>query len=59
MFKERIVQPIKVNKTKLAMKRLHLILKAVMLRRTKDATIGKFVNPTSQCMLIVQMAKRS
>ncbi len=26
----------------MAMKRLHVVLKAIMLRRTKDATIGAF-----------------
>nr|XP_019049476.1 hypothetical protein I302_03265 [Kwoniella bestiolae CBS 10118]OCF28406.1 hypothetical protein I302_03265 [Kwoniella bestiolae CBS 10118] len=38
-FRDRIVKPVKDGKTKLAMKRLHVILKAIMLRRTKDATI--------------------
>jgi SNF2 family DNA or RNA helicase len=60
LFKERIAQPVKAGRPKLAMKRLHVrrlfsqymyisefdpaeqaILKAIMLRRTKDATIGK------------------
>ena len=39
-FREQIVQPIKEGRTKIAMKRLHLLLKAIMLRRTKDGTIG-------------------
>ncbi|WVQ61960.1 uncharacterized protein L199_000093 [Kwoniella botswanensis] len=38
-FRDRIIKPVKDGKTKLAMKRLHVILKAIMLRRTKDATI--------------------
>ncbi|WWC86455.1 uncharacterized protein L201_001332 [Kwoniella dendrophila CBS 6074] len=38
-FKERISSLVKEGRTKLAMKRLHVVLKAVMLRRTKDATI--------------------
>ncbi|WRT64369.1 uncharacterized protein IL334_001301 [Kwoniella shivajii] len=38
-FRERITALVKNGQTKLAMKRLHVILKAVMLRRTKDATI--------------------
>ncbi|KAJ9112340.1 hypothetical protein QFC19_000760 [Naganishia cerealis] len=36
---ERILAPVKEGRTKLAMKRLHAVLKAIMLRRTKDATI--------------------
>ncbi|WVQ97656.1 hypothetical protein IAU59_004770 [Kwoniella sp. CBS 9459] len=38
-FKERIGNLVKNGQVKLAMKRLHIVLKAVMLRRTKDATI--------------------
>ncbi|WWC58824.1 uncharacterized protein I303_101368 [Kwoniella dejecticola CBS 10117] len=38
-FRDRISSLIKDGRTKLAMKRLHVILKAIMLRRTKDATI--------------------
>jgi SNF2 family DNA or RNA helicase len=32
----------KEGKTKFAMKRLSVLLKAVMLRRTKDATVGEY-----------------
>ncbi|GFZ45489.1 Hydrolase acting on acid anhydrides to facilitate cellular and subcellular movement [Saitozyma sp. JCM 24511] len=39
VFKERISSLVKDGRTKLAMKRLHVVLRAVMLRRTKDATI--------------------
>jgi len=39
-FKRTIVSPIKNGQTKVAMKRLHVVLKSVMLRRTKDATIS-------------------
>jgi len=39
-FKSTIVSPIKNGQTKVAMKRLHVVLKSVMLRRTKDATIS-------------------
>jgi SNF2 family DNA or RNA helicase len=42
LFNERIVKPMKRNQTKLAMKRLHAVLPAIMLRRTKDAEIGAF-----------------
>ena len=40
VFKERISSLIKDGRTKMAMKRLHVVLKAIMLRRTKDAMIG-------------------
>lgn len=40
-FKNQIIKPMKQGKTKFAMKRLSVLLKAVMLRRTKDATVGK------------------
>lgn len=40
-FRDRIVVQVKNGKTGVAMKRLHVVLKAVMLRRTKDATLGK------------------
>jgi len=43
VFRNRIAAPIKNGQTKLAMKRLHVLLKAVMLRRTKDATIGTLI----------------
>ena len=39
-FKRQIVSPIKSGQTKVAMKRLHVVLNSVMLRRTKDATIS-------------------
>nr|KIR45923.1 hypothetical protein I312_04893 [Cryptococcus bacillisporus CA1280] len=39
VFKERISSLVKDGRTKLAMKRLHVVLKAIMLRRTKDAEI--------------------
>ncbi|OCF42130.1 hypothetical protein I317_04101 [Kwoniella heveanensis CBS 569] len=38
-FRERIGILVKNGQVKLAMKRLHIVLKAIMLRRTKDATI--------------------
>ncbi|KAK4687668.1 hypothetical protein P7C73_g2453, partial [Tremellales sp. Uapishka_1] len=38
-FSSRISKLVKSGQTKLAMKRLHVVLKAVMLRRTKDAKI--------------------
>ncbi|WVR06061.1 hypothetical protein IAU60_003089 [Kwoniella sp. DSM 27419] len=38
-FRDRITSLVKDGRPKLAMKRLHVILKAIMLRRTKDATI--------------------
>ncbi|KAK8866127.1 hypothetical protein IAR55_001278 [Kwoniella newhampshirensis] len=44
VFKERISSLVKDGRTKLAMKRLHVVLKAIMLRRTKDAKIdGKAI----------------
>lgn len=47
VFKERISSLVKDGRTKLAMKRLHVVLRAVMLRRTKDATIGMAWRGTS------------
>lgn len=41
VFNHRISLPVRQGQTKVAMKRLHVLLKAVMLRRTKDATLGK------------------
>ena len=41
VFRTRISQPVKRGETKIAMKRLHVLLKAVMLRRTKDAHLGR------------------
>ncbi|KAL1413004.1 hypothetical protein Q8F55_000753 [Vanrija albida] len=38
-FKDRISSQVKEGRTGIAMKRLHIILKSIMLRRTKDATI--------------------
>ncbi|WWD17666.1 hypothetical protein CI109_102107 [Kwoniella shandongensis] len=44
VFRERISSLVKDGRTKLAMKRLHVVLKAIMLRRTKDAKIdGKAI----------------
>jgi hypothetical protein len=43
-FKRTIVSPIKNGQTKVAMKRLHVVLKSVMLRRTKDATISMSID---------------
>jgi len=43
-FKRTIVSPIKNGQTKVAMKRLHVVLKSVMLRRTKDATISMSIH---------------
>jgi len=40
-FKRQIANPIKSGQTKVAMKRLHVVLKSIMLRRTKDATISE------------------
>jgi hypothetical protein len=42
-FRERILSEVKAGRTGVAMKRLHVILKAIMLRRTKTATIGEFL----------------
>ncbi|KAK1925490.1 SNF2 family N-terminal domain-containing protein [Papiliotrema laurentii] len=39
VFNHRISLPVRQGQTKVAMKRLHVLLKAVMLRRTKDATL--------------------
>nr|WVH01933.1 SNF2 family N-terminal domain [Naematelia aurantialba] len=39
-FRARISSLVKNGQTTVAMKRLHVVLKAIMLRRTKDATIG-------------------
>ncbi|ORY23357.1 SNF2 family N-terminal domain-domain-containing protein [Naematelia encephala] len=39
-FRARISSLVKNGQTQVAMKRLHVVLKAIMLRRTKDATIG-------------------
>lgn len=41
LFRDRIVKPMNRGQVGLAMKRLHVLLKVVMLRRTKDATIGR------------------
>lgn len=41
VFKARISSEVKNGRTGMAMKRLHIILKAIMLRRTKDATISE------------------
>ncbi|KAB5589431.1 SNF2 family DNA-dependent ATPase [Ceratobasidium theobromae] len=38
-FRTTIAQPVKQGRSTRAMKRLHVVLKAVMLRRTKDMTI--------------------
>ncbi|KAJ9122037.1 hypothetical protein QFC24_004264 [Naganishia onofrii] len=56
LFRERILAPVKEGRTKLAMKRLHAVLKAIMLRRTKDATIdGKpILNLPARKVEIVQ-----
>ncbi|KAJ9105493.1 hypothetical protein QFC21_001864 [Naganishia friedmannii] len=56
LFRERILLPVKEGRTKLAMKRLHAVLKAIMLRRTKDATIdGKpILNLPARKVEIVQ-----
>ena len=37
---KRIVALVKDGRTKIAMKKLHVVLKVVMLRRAKDAKIG-------------------
>ncbi|RSH87961.1 uncharacterized protein EHS24_000484 [Apiotrichum porosum] len=39
-FRSRVSSEVKAGRTGVAMKRLHIILKAIMLRRTKDATIN-------------------
>ncbi|CAE6486307.1 unnamed protein product [Rhizoctonia solani] len=39
-FRTTIAQPVKQGRSTRAMKRLHVVLKAVMLRRTKDMTIN-------------------
>ncbi|BEJ17181.1 hypothetical protein CspHIS471_0605820 [Cutaneotrichosporon sp. HIS471] len=39
VFRSRVSAEVKEGRTGIAMKRLHVILKAIMLRRTKDATI--------------------
>ncbi|KAH9830624.1 SNF2 family N-terminal domain-containing protein [Rhodofomes roseus] len=39
-FNSQIAQPIKANRTARAMKRLHVVLSAVMLRRTKDTVVN-------------------
>ncbi|KAG9083196.1 hypothetical protein FRC07_013982, partial [Ceratobasidium sp. 392] len=39
-FRTTIAQPVKQGRSTRAMKRLHIVLKAVMLRRTKDMTIN-------------------
>lgn len=41
VFKARVSSEVKNGRTGIAMKRLHIILKAIMLRRTKDATISE------------------
>lgn len=38
-FRDRIAKPVKSGQTKIAMKRLQVVLKAIMLRRAKDATL--------------------
>jgi len=40
LFRERIISVVQDGHTGIAMKRLHVILKATMLRRTKDEMIG-------------------
>jgi SNF2 family DNA or RNA helicase len=47
LFRERVSKPVSSGHTKEAMKRLHMILKAIMLRRTKDAKIGMLSGRTS------------
>ncbi|KZT01342.1 uncharacterized protein LAESUDRAFT_739218 [Laetiporus sulphureus 93-53] len=39
-FNEQIAKPVKANRTVRAMKRLHVVLGAVMLRRTKDTLVN-------------------
>ncbi|CAE6346188.1 unnamed protein product [Rhizoctonia solani] len=39
-FRTTIAQPVKQGRSTRAMKRLHVVLKAIMLRRTKDMTIN-------------------
>jgi SNF2 family DNA or RNA helicase len=41
LFRDRIQKPMNGGQVGLVMKRLHVILKAIMLRRTKTATIGE------------------
>ncbi|KAL7419356.1 hypothetical protein Q5752_006194 [Cryptotrichosporon argae] len=55
-FRDQVAMPVKRGQTKLAMKRLHYILKAIMLRRTKDATIdGKpILNLPGRTVEVVQ-----
>ncbi|KAF9645233.1 hypothetical protein BDM02DRAFT_3263042 [Thelephora ganbajun] len=40
VFKQRIVDPLKKGRAKAPMKRLHAVLKFIMLRRSKDDTIN-------------------
>lgn len=52
-FKRQIANPIKSGQTKVAMKRLHVVLKSIMLRRTKDATISEpRIRRDTGCLLI-------
>lgn len=55
-FKERISSQVKEGRTGIAMKRLHIILKSIMLRRTKNATIGRCADGVPADL---QMASRS
>lgn len=41
-FRDRIAKPVKSGQTKIAMKRLQVVLRAIMLRRAKDATLGEY-----------------
>jgi SNF2 family DNA or RNA helicase len=40
-FRDRIAKPVKSGQTKIAMKRLQVVLRAIMLRRAKDALLGQ------------------
>jgi SNF2 family DNA or RNA helicase len=40
-FRDRIAKLVKNGQTKVAMKRLQVVLRAIMLRRAKDATLGE------------------
>ncbi|WVO16853.1 hypothetical protein L204_104539 [Cryptococcus depauperatus] len=58
VFKERISSLVKDGRTKLAMKRLHVVLKAIMLRRTKNAEIDgkKILNLPGRTVKILACA---
>lgn len=63
VFRNRVSAEVKEGRTGIALKRLHVILRAVMLRRTKNATIGEphchYIRLTSDGKPILNLPERN